>query len=120
MFESKVEKLISETEYFEMKIQYDEQQKAAEDDLHRLEKELHTATFSLKENNNWIEIFRQYQNIMELTRPVVVTLIDHINIYEGNRIEIVFQYQYDFEQALRVISCEETADATSPKEAEVV
>lgn len=120
LFESKVEKLISEAEYFEMKLQYDEQQKSAEDDLHRLEKELHTATFSLKENNNWIEIFRQYQNITELTRPIVVTLIDHINIYEGNRIEIVFQYQYDFEQALKVISCAETADATSPEEAEVV
>lgn len=120
LLESKVEKLISETEYFEMKLQYDEQQKAAEDDLHRLEKELHTATFSLKENNNWIEIFRQYQNITELTRPIVVTLIDHINIYEGNRIEIVFQYHYDFEQALRVISCAETADATSPEVKEVV
>ena len=68
----------------------------------------------------WIEIFRQYQNITELTRPIVVTLIDHLNIYEGNRIEIVFQYQYDFEQALSVISYAETADATSSEEAEVV
>ena len=50
----------------------------------------------------------------------MVTLIDHINIYEGNRIEIVFQYHYDFEQALRVISCAETADATSPEVKEVV
>lgn len=35
-----------------------------------------------------------------MTREVIVALIDMIYIYEGNKIKIVFKYQYPFKAAM--------------------
>ena len=36
--------------------------------------------------------FRQYQNIDKLTRDILIELVDHIKIYEGGYISIVFRF----------------------------
>lgn len=120
LFESEAERLLSEEEYREMKSQYDQQQKAAEQDLRRLQKEAKDSVSNLMQSCDWIDTFRQFQNITVLSRPVAATLIDHINVCEGNRIEVVFRYQYDFEQALEVINHADFGSRPSSKELEVV
>lgn len=104
LHEYMVDGLIDKNEYLDMKTLYDEQQAAAEQDKLRLEKELQTAVYSVSNQCGWMDAFRNYQNITELSRAVVVTLIDHIVIHENNHIEIIFQYQYDYEQALEAIA----------------
>ncbi len=103
LLKAKAEELISNEEYFEMELHYDEQQKAAEDDLSRMKKERCT-NINLKEGRNFTKILQQCEKLTYLTRPVVVALIDHINIYEGNRIELFLLYQYDMEQEMQVNS----------------
>ncbi|MDD3417539.1 MAG: recombinase family protein [Lachnospiraceae bacterium] len=44
-------------------------------------------------DSKWITSFKRYKNIKELTRPVVIELIDRIYVYEGGKIEIHFQFQ---------------------------
>lgn len=104
LHESLIDNLLDKNEYLDMKAQYDEQQATAEQDMLRLEKELQTAVYSVSNECGWMDTFRKYQDITALSRAVVVTLIDHIVIYENNRIDIVFQYQFDYEQALAVIA----------------
>ena len=36
--------------------------------------------------------FRQFQNIDKLTRDVLIELVDHIKVYEGGSISIVFRF----------------------------
>lgn len=103
LHESMVDGLLDKNEYLDMKTAYDEQQAAAEKDKLRLEKDLETAVYSTAGQCDWMDTFRKYQNITELSRAVVATLIDHIVIHENSHIEIIFQYQYDYEQALSAV-----------------
>ena len=42
--------------------------------------------------NPFLTAFRQYQNIDKLTRDILIELVDHIKIYEGGYISIVFRF----------------------------
>ena len=50
----------------------------------------------------WIIYFQKFGQIDKLERDVLVRLVERILVYEDNRIEIVFQYQAQFEQAKAV------------------
>lgn len=52
----------------------------------------------------WIEYFQRFGQIDALNRDVLVRLVERILVYEDSRIEIVFQYQAQFEQAKAVAS----------------
>ena len=52
----------------------------------------------------WIEYFQRFGQIDVLNRDVLVRLVERILVYEDSRIEIVFQYQAQFEQAKAVAS----------------
>lgn len=47
--------------------------------------------------NNWIDNFIQYANITEINRDVIINLIEKINFYENNIIEISFRFKNPFE-----------------------
>lgn len=53
----------------------------------------------------WIKYFQKFGQIEALTRDVLVRLVERILVYENNRIEIVFQYQTQFEQARALAVC---------------
>ena len=52
----------------------------------------------------WIGYFRQFGQIDTLNRDVLVRLVERVLVYEDSRIEIVFRYQTQFEQAMAVVS----------------
>lgn len=120
LHESMVDGLIDKDEYLEMRTLYNDQQTAAQKDKLRLDEEIKNAVYSIDQQNDWIDTFRKYQNITELSRAVVVTLIDHIVIHENSHMEIMFQYQYDYEQALSAIVYAEKTKQTSLIESGVV
>ena len=45
----------------------------------------------------------KYQNITELTRDMVVELINNIYIYEGGKIEVEVKFRDEYETALEYI-----------------
>ena len=47
----------------------------------------------------WIEHFKEYRNIRELTRKLAVALIERIEVYEGKRIHILFRFQMEYDSA---------------------
>lgn len=50
----------------------------------------------------WIETFRQYQNIKSLDRHIAITLIDRILVHSKKHIEIIFRFQNEMEEMLRL------------------
>ena len=50
----------------------------------------------------WIEAFRQYRGIQSLDRCIAVTLIERILVYSKKHIEIVFRFQDEMEEMLRL------------------
>lgn len=41
----------------------------------------------------FLDVYRKYRKLEEITRPMVVELIEKIEVYEGNRVEIMFRFQ---------------------------
>ena len=61
-----------------------------------------TVTTGITEKN-WVTLFKQYENIDELNRRVLMSLVDRILIYEDHRIEIVFKYKDEYEQTVKFV-----------------
>jgi site-specific DNA recombinase len=48
---------------------------------------------------NWVTLFRQYENIDELNRRVLMALVDKIIVHENHVVEIFYKYRDEYEQA---------------------
>ena len=96
LYESMMSGIIDEDEYRELKESYSQKSDEAEKAALKLSGEIDKMRSSKGEKNFLIEQFKEYRNITTLTRKIVVSLIDEILVYEDNRINIKFRYQYNF------------------------
>ena len=103
LYESLSDGLIDKEEYLELKSGYDMKIADAKTASEKLKEELEGLLQNRTGTSLWIEGFKKYQNITELTRHIAVTLIERILVFEDSRIEIRFRYQYDYERALELI-----------------
>ena len=108
LYESMADGLIDKAEYSEMKRSYDEKLRQAGEALAKL-KEDYSSLWENAGSHTWIEQFKQHQDIDVLTRPIVVTLIDRIIVYQDRHVEVVFKYQYNYERIVDYIRDVQTA-----------
>lgn len=93
LYEALNEDLIDRDEYNKMRMKYTRQIEDTEKAISKLKLQRTEISSSHSTDNNWIMQFIKFQGITELTREVVVTLIDHIYVYEDKRIRIEFNYR---------------------------
>lgn len=103
LYEDYSEGLIDREEYREMKKAYADRCADAEKAVIKLEREIEGLMQNKASHIHWIGGFKNYRNIHELTRKVLISLIDKIVVYDAERIEIVYKYQSEFESAVRFI-----------------
>jgi DNA invertase Pin-like site-specific DNA recombinase len=101
LYESRENGVITHDEYRQMKARYNALRDEAELAMNNLSREIEGILSHGGEKNQWIEHFRQFQDFTELTRRMVVSLVDVITVHPGSRLEILFRYRYDYESALR-------------------
>lgn len=101
--------LLDRSEYESLKKELAERIAEATAAIEKLNKEKREILDGVSKQQSWIEQFRQYENVTELTRPMVIHLIERINIFEDSNIEIVFRHRNQIEGILRFIS-EQTTD----------
>jgi site-specific DNA recombinase len=78
LYENLQEGMIGQDEYFLFKKSYAMKIQEAEQAIAAIEAEREQMVHNNREQLSWTEVFKQYQNITEVTRNVVVDLIDHI------------------------------------------
>ena len=83
---------ISHSDYRHMKADYEQQADARGAVIERLQAEKAEIENGVDVENPLLLAFRQYQNIDKLTRDVLIELVDHIKVYEGGSISIVFRF----------------------------
>ena len=71
--------------------------------LLRVKKEMKQSVATGATERNWVTLFKQYENIEELNRRVLMALVDRILIYEDHAIEIVFKYKDEYQQTLEYV-----------------
>ena len=101
--------LLDRSEYESLKKELAERIDEATAAIEKLNKEKREILDGVSKQQSWVEQFRQYENVTELTRPMVIHLIERINIFEDSHIEIVFRHRNQIEEILQFIS-EKTAN----------
>ena len=91
-------------DYREMRIEYENRIAEGEKIIERLKKELESdSNERLHMEGRILSNFTKHQNITELTRELLVELVDKIIIYEGGKVEIVFQFADEFKKIKQII-----------------
>ena len=96
--------LLDRSEYESLKKELAERINEATAAIEKLNKEKREILDGVSKQQSWVEQFRQYENVTELTRPMVIHLIERINIFEDSNIEIVFRHRNQIEEILQFIS----------------
>lgn len=94
--------VIDKKEYAEFREQYAlriEEKTAA---LERVRRESKDASVSEQAEKAWVALFRENENIKELSRRVLMALVDKIIIYEGHVVEVLFQYGDEYQRAVEL------------------
>ena len=52
---------------------------------------------------HWAARFLKYRGFQELTREMLLNLVEEIRVFDKDRIEVVFRYQEEYEETCRYI-----------------
>lgn len=119
LYEDYVNGMITKEDYLSFRKRYDDKLKEAEKATFKLEQGIATFIKGNSEEQKWISRFQQYENIQELDRKLTVELIDHICVYEGQKIHIKFRFQDEYDQMIAFRKAVENQAILSAHQVEV-
>lgn len=90
--------IVSREDYVAFGKRFDRKIAEAKDAIFSIEKEIDELTAEKSEGQEWIGYFKQYSNIGELSRKLLVHLVDRVLVYEGKKIQIWFRFQHEYGQ----------------------
>ena len=112
--------IIAREDYLAFGKRYDQKTKEAEDAILALSQEIDRLVEGKSDEQQWIDYFKQYRDIAQLTRKLAVELIDRTTVYENQRIHIEFKFQCEYESTLALIQCVERIAPIPSSKREVV
>lgn len=95
LYESLDDGVIDREEYQDLKKTYTRRRAEVEEQADAIREEM--CCEIEKGDRNWMGQFRKCQNIETLERSVVVSLIERVMIYRGQRVEIIYRWHNEFQ-----------------------
>jgi len=95
--------IISKAEYLALKEKFDKQLAQIEQAVANIKEEIKRYQETSHTENQFVKHFLKYRNITELTREVIVELIEMIYVHEGGSITINFRYQDEYQRLLDLL-----------------
>ena len=95
---------ITRDEYKTFTDQFDRQIKEANETISRLVSERNSVMSGLAAQQGWLSQFKQYENIQELTRSVVVNLVECVRIRENKDIDVQLMHSDRFASILEFLN----------------
>ena len=90
-----------------MRIEYENQIVEGEKIIERIKNELESdSNERIHMEGRILSNFTKHQSISELTREILVELVDKIIIYEGGKVQIIFQFADEFKKIKEIIDFE--------------
>lgn len=120
LYEDMKDGVITKEDYVELHAAYEAKGKEAQEAAGKTEKEIRAVLEGEEDKYQWISYFKQYQDIGELTRNVVVALIAQVRVHDRENIEVVFDFADQYRQALEYLESRESpglAGAAAGREA---
>lgn len=88
--------IISREQYFALKEKYETAVTRGEEAVLKIKEEIKKYSEGLNGNDEFVNSLKKYKGLKELTREIVVELIDDIYISEGGGVEIHFKFKDAF------------------------
>lgn len=103
LYESLTDGIIDREEYLDLKRSYTRRRDEAERQAEALREDISRELEDVTQERGWMGQFRRHQNITQLERSIVVSLIERILIYRGRRVEIVYRWQDEFARQMELL-----------------
>ncbi len=94
---------ITRDEYLEYKQKYEKDINRLKQNIERLKNEKQKYESQSISSNKWIEKFKEQKEITELSRDIMMELIDYIYVHENGNITIRFKFEDEFKRCLEYI-----------------
>ena len=98
LYESLIEGEITKAEYAAAKAAAAKEMERVSSEIAALQAELDNAGQDGALRNRFVDSFKKYADIEEITREVMTELLDRIKIYPDKRVEIVWKFADDYER----------------------
>ena len=119
LYENMVGGVLSKDDYKTLKARYVSDETRLREAVSLLNAERENASNGTGERLRWAEHFKRFEGLCEIDRRSVITLIHSIRVAGKTSLEITFNYQAEFENALKILNdCGETASAANNTEIE--
>lgn len=106
LYENMVSGLLSKDDYKTLKTKYTADETRLRDAISDLETERNNALDGKAERLRWLEHFRKFEGLEELDRRTMVNLVRSIRVLSKTELDITFNYQAEYEQALALLQRE--------------
>ncbi len=103
IYEDLKDGLLDKAEYLKLKQEFDQRIQDANDAIRELRKEILALSENHSKHYAWMDYFKNFGELKELTRWAAAITINRIFVYEDNRIKIVFNFEDAFEQAQELL-----------------
>jgi hypothetical protein len=109
LYENLINGVLTKEDYKNLKTKYVADETRLREAIEKLQGELAEALSGKGERLRWMEHFRRFEILAELDRRVVANLIHSIRVLGKNELQITFNYQDEYENALDLLAREEVA-----------
>lgn len=103
LYEDLSDGVITKKEYMEFRNQYTDLIEDRGAAIDRVRRESQSAQANGKAERAWVALFREYENLEELNRRVLMALVDKILVYENHAVEVVFKYGDEIKSAFNYV-----------------
>ncbi|MCR5233627.1 MAG: recombinase family protein [Lachnospiraceae bacterium] len=104
IYEDLSDGIITKKEYTDFRSQYTAMLEDKSASLDRVKRERKDAEITGDTERAWVTLFKQYENIGELTRRALMAMVDKVLIYEEHGVEVSFRYCDEYLRARDFIS----------------
>lgn len=88
--------ILSRDEFMTLKEEFSARIAAAKLVIEQLNSSKSEIQHGLSKQQSWLSQFREYENVTAITRPLIVSLVERINLYENSEIEVIFRQRDQF------------------------
>lgn len=103
IYEDLKDGLLDKTEYLKLKQEFDSRIESASEAIQTLRQEISALQDNHSEHYAWMDYFKEFGELQELTRWAAAITINRILVFEDNRIKIVFNFEDAFMQAQELV-----------------
>ena len=103
IYEDLKDGLLDKAEYLKLKQEFDSRIESASEAIQTLRQEILALQDNHSEHYAWMDYFKEFGELQELTRWAAAITINRILVFEDNRIKIVFNFEDAFTQAQELV-----------------